>query len=101
MQIVTIHKSKGSEYPLVWLPFYHPFPRAGPCFLSRQAPYDKRCWTQSRRREYSTGEAERLAEDLRLLYRADPCSVALQPGVAPLVRRRSDKKGETDVPKRA
>lgn len=43
-------------------------------------------------------EAERPAEDLRLLYVALTravwhCSL----GVAPLVRRRSDKKGETDV----
>ncbi|UMX59080.1 hypothetical protein MJ391_22905 [Escherichia coli] len=27
LQIVTIHKSKGLEYPLVWLPFITKFPR--------------------------------------------------------------------------
>ncbi len=43
-------------------------------------------------------EAERLAEDLRLLYVALTRSVwHCSLGVAPLVRRRGDKKGDTDV----
>ena len=43
-------------------------------------------------------EVERLAEDLRLLYVALTRSVwHCSLGVAPLVRRRGDKKGDTDV----
>ncbi len=64
--------------------------------LSRQALHEA-VLDLSRRREHSTGGSRTLAEDLRLLFCvALPvqwhCSL-----VAPLVRRRSDKKGETDV----
>ncbi len=34
VQIVTIHKSKGLEYPLVWLPFITNFPRRDQAFIT-------------------------------------------------------------------
>lgn len=89
VQIVTIHKSKGLEYPLVWLPFICHFrPQTQGIFHDRttyQAQLDLHDDEESRR----LAEEERLAEDLRLLYVALTraiyhCSV----GVAPLQRTR-------------
>jgi exodeoxyribonuclease V beta subunit len=48
VQVITIHKSNGLQYPLVFLPF-----------VSGYRPEKK---------DSGTSDAERLAEDLRLLY---------------------------------
>jgi exodeoxyribonuclease V beta subunit len=48
VQVITIHKSKGLQYPLVFLPFVSGY--------------------QTEKKDSGTSEAERLAEDLRLLY---------------------------------
>ncbi|MCP5270808.1 MAG: exodeoxyribonuclease V subunit beta [Burkholderiaceae bacterium] len=71
VQVVTIHKSKGLEYPLVFLPFvaqcrprdgreqllWAPLPDGGRRLLTDPSPDD---WAQA--------DADRLREDLRLLY---------------------------------
>ncbi|MGK2889680.1 MAG: exodeoxyribonuclease V subunit beta [Candidatus Malihini olakiniferum] len=94
VQIVTIHKSKGLEYPLVWLPFICHFrPQPEGIYHDKhtyQALLDVNNGEESRQ----LAEKERLAEDLRLLYVALTrsiyhCSV----GVAPLQRNR--RKNET------
>ncbi len=94
VQIVTIHKSKGLEYPLVWLPFICHFrPQPDGIYHDRhtfQALLDVNSGEESQQ----LAEEERLAEDLRLLYVALTrsifhCSV----GVAPLQRTR--RKSET------
>lgn len=98
VKIVTIHKAKGLEYPLVWLPF------AGNFRLQRHALYHDRqnlravLDLQSSPQSLQLAEEERLAEDLRLLYVALTraiyhCSV----GVAPVVRGSGKKSVETDV----
>ncbi|ECE8652644.1 exodeoxyribonuclease V subunit beta [Salmonella enterica subsp. enterica] len=98
VQIVTIHKSKGLEYPLVWLPFITHFRVQDQTFYHDRHSYEAVLDLSHAEESIALAEAERLAEDLRLLYVALTravwhCSL----GVAPLVRRRSDKKGETDV----
>lgn len=98
VQIVTIHKSKGLEYPLVWLPFITHFRVQDQAFYHDRHSYEAVLDLSHAEESIALAEAERLAEDLRLLYVALTravwhCSL----GVAPLVRRRSDKKGETDV----
>ena len=99
VQIVTIHKSKGLEYPLVWLPFITNFPRPGSGVFITIATRLRPFWIFNAAPEsVDLAEAERLAEDLRLLYVALTRSVwHCSLGVAPLVRRRGDKKGDTDV----
>ncbi|WP_261816797.1 exodeoxyribonuclease V subunit beta [Vibrio gallicus] len=68
IQVVTIHKSKGLEYDLVFVPFVSGF-RA-----SKQAIYYDAELKQSRldldnnKQGIKQAEQERLAEDLRLLY---------------------------------
>lgn len=70
VRVVTIHKSKGLEYPLVFLPFvssYRPCDKKDTVVVQQdsarqlflRAP-DEQVWQQA--------ERERLAEDLRLLY---------------------------------
>jgi exodeoxyribonuclease V beta subunit len=64
VQIVTIHKSKGLEYPLVWLPFIA-------VSVNRIRRHDQRLVCRGARSQQAEAsvelaEAERLAEDLRL-----------------------------------
>ena len=98
VQIVTIHKSKGLEYPLVWLPFITNFRVQDQAFYHDRSSFEAVLDLSDARESVELAEAERLAEDLRLLYVALTRSVwHCSLGVAPLVRRRGDKKGETDV----
>jgi len=87
VRIVTIHKSKGLEYPLVLLPFLCAARELDP----RRLPYlwhDKQGKLQLAERfdevSFERAEQERLAEDLRKLYVAltrarHHCWVALMP----------------------
>ncbi|SIO93142.1 exodeoxyribonuclease V subunit beta [Vibrio spartinae] len=88
VQIVTIHKSKGLEYDLVFLPFVMSFREA------KEARYydeqqDRIVLDITRREEtLAKAERERLAEDLRLLYVALTRSIyGCYVGVAPLKGR--------------
>ena len=72
VKVVTLHKSKGLEYPLVFLPFVCNF---RPTDKTRDVPYRDHPpqggarWVFSMDAEvYERAERERLAEDLRLLY---------------------------------
>jgi len=71
LRIVTIHKSKGLEYPLVFLPFASAFRGVD----GKQLPLRYHDDDHSVRATFSPGpedveraDRERLAEDLRLLY---------------------------------
>lgn len=98
VQIVTIHKSKGLEYPLVWLPFITNFRVQDQAFYHDRSSFEAVLDLSDAEESVELAEAERLAEDLRLLYVALTRSVwHCSLGVAPLVRRRGDKKGDTDV----
>ncbi|MCL7461674.1 exodeoxyribonuclease V subunit beta [Pseudomonas sp. NW5] len=69
VRVVTIHKSKGLEYPLVFLPFVCAF---RPAEAGRpQQIHDgqqRRLVLQPDAEQLAQAEQERLAEDLRLLY---------------------------------
>ncbi|CBG89602.1 exodeoxyribonuclease V subunit beta [Citrobacter rodentium] len=98
VQIVTIHKSKGLEYPLVWLPFITNFRVQDQAFYHDRNSFEAVLDLSHAEESIALAEAERLAEDLRLLYVALTRSIwHCSLGVAPLVRRRGDKKGDTDI----
>ena len=69
VRVVTIHKSKGLEYPLVFLPFICSF-RA----LNKHEPVrvqqeeQRRLVLSPNAEQFAQAEQERLAEDTRLLY---------------------------------
>lgn len=97
VQIVTVHKSKGLEYPLVWLPFIARFRKQDQAFYHDRDSFAAVLDLGQEEGSLELAEAERLAEDLRLLYVALTravwhCSL----GVAPLSTRRSDKPGASD-----
>lgn len=90
VQIVTIHKSKGLEYPLVWLPFIARFRKQDQAFYHDRETFAAVLDLGQAEASLELAEAERLAEDLRLLYVALTravwhCSL----GVAPLSSRKS------------
>ena len=73
IKIVTVHKSKGLEYPVVFLPFLWRCKRATwrPSML-RFHDQDAQAWVDVGSEDFAQhgclAEKERLAEDLRLLY---------------------------------
>lgn len=95
VRVVTIHKSKGLEYPLVYLPFICQFRVAGTPLYHQDNQtildlLDEPAGTEK-------ADRERLAEDLRLLYVALTRAVyATRIGVAP-IKRGNGKKAPTDL----
>ena len=98
VRIVTVHKSKGLEYPLVFLPFIADFrPQKRPLFHDRQ---NFQAWLDlsASADSLQLAEEERLAEDLRLLYVAVTRSIYYCGiGTAPLFRRSRSKTGNSDL----
>jgi len=73
VKIVTIHKSKGMEYPVVFLPFLwaaRPCSRKRPLAFHRPEQPEQLCLDlgSGKDEHFALAEKERLAEDLRLLY---------------------------------
>ena len=98
VQVVTIHKSKGLEFPIVWLPFIGSYrQQKQPLYHDRdnfKAVLDLNYNDDA----VKLAEEERLAEDLRLLYVALTRSVYhCSLGLAPLFLGGRKKQGETDV----
>lgn len=90
VQIVTIHKSKGLEYPLVWLPFIARFRKQDQAFYHDRETFAAVLDLGQDEASLELAEAERLAEDLRLLYVALTRAVwHCNLGVAPLSSRKS------------
>ncbi|NOV29676.1 exodeoxyribonuclease V subunit beta [Methylomonas sp. ZR1] len=72
IKVVTIHKSKGLEYPLVFLPFICSFREVGGRFNAYYRYHDDNQDLQidlhKQEQIKSISDEERLQEDLRLLY---------------------------------
>ncbi len=98
VQIITVHKSKGLEFPLVFLPFAADYrAQKRPLYHDRDS-YQSWLDLGASARSLALAEEERLAEDLRLLYVALTRSVYhCSIGVAPLFRGSRKKQGETDL----
>ncbi|MEO3741358.1 exodeoxyribonuclease V subunit beta [Kosakonia sp. WA-90] len=97
VQIVTIHKSKGLEYSLVWLPFIANFRVQDQGFYHDRDAFQAVLDLSHADDSVALAEEERLAEDLRLLYVALTRSIwHCSLGIAPLFRRRGEKAGASD-----
>lgn len=71
VRVITIHKSKGLEYPLVFLPFIcsnRPVNDKEPYYFYNPLSKQHQLELTSNSEHYQLAESERLAEDLRLLY---------------------------------
>lgn len=69
VRVVTIHKSKGLEYPLVFLPFICSFrAQDGKQPFTVQVNGQRQLMLHADKDSLAQAENERLAEDLRLLY---------------------------------
>jgi exodeoxyribonuclease V beta subunit len=103
IRIVTIHKSKGLEYPLVFLPFICTFrPQDGKYLpLRYHDDHHALCMTLTPSAEnIERADQERLAEDLRLLYVAvTRARHACWLGIAPM--RLGQGKDRTDLARSA
>ncbi|WP_320412174.1 exodeoxyribonuclease V subunit beta [Candidatus Profftia tarda] len=101
VQVMTIHHSKGMEFPIVWLPFI------GSYRLQKKRLYHDRdnfnsfldLNNNNNNDEVSKlVEEERLAEDLRLLYVALTRSIYhCSLGLAPIFSGKRKRQGKTDV----
>lgn len=91
VRVVTVHKSKGLEYPLVFLPFvcaFKPVDPARPPVRFHDAQGHLVVRTAPDADDVARADDERLAEDLRLLYVAlTRAQHACWVGVADLKRR--------------
>ncbi|MBA2815540.1 exodeoxyribonuclease V subunit beta [Candidatus Pantoea persica] len=102
VQIVTIHKSKGLQYPLVWLPFAAGFREAASALYHDRESFATLLDVQEDEQSMALAEQERLAEDLRLLYVALTRSVFhCSVGIAPLFKGARKKEGDSDLHKSA
>ncbi|NWC61739.1 exodeoxyribonuclease V subunit beta [Cedecea sp. P7760] len=98
VQVVTIHKSKGLEYPLVWLPFVANYRPQSSGLYHDRTTFTSLLDLSNDAESLGLAEEERLAEDLRLLYVALTRSVwHCSLGVAPLFRGSRAKKGNSDL----
>ncbi|WP_159565804.1 exodeoxyribonuclease V subunit beta [Budvicia diplopodorum] len=97
VRIVTIHKSKGLEYSLVWLPFICGFRPQSQALYHDRDTFSATLDLHQSEDALTLAEEERLAEDLRLLYVALTrsiyhCSI----GVTPLYAGNRTK-GNSDI----
>lgn len=98
VQVITIHKSKGLEYPLVWLPFVGNFRQQQDVLYHDRHSFEALLDLNADEESQALAEEERLAEDLRLLYVALTravyhCSL----GIAPLIKGGRKKQGDSDM----
>nr|WP_024965590.1 exodeoxyribonuclease V subunit beta [Pantoea sp. IMH] len=102
VQIVTIHKSKGLQYPLVWLPFIANYREVSQAIYHDRESFQALLDLRGDEESIELAEQERLAEDLRLLYVALTRSVwHCSLGIAPLVKGTRKKEGNSDLHKSA
>lgn len=101
VKVLTIHKSKGLEFELVWLPFaasYRQKKNPKHVLYHDRQTFNALLDLHANPESIDWAQEERLAEDLRLLYVAVTrsiyhCSI----GIAPLFVGGRKKQGNTDL----
>ena len=98
VRIITIHKSKGLEYKVVFIPFPCHVRKAGSPLYHNEKTKETTLALTPNQTASNLSEQERLAEDLRLLYvaltRAIYCCYL---GMAPYKSGQANKSGKTDL----
>ncbi|WP_367670647.1 exodeoxyribonuclease V subunit beta [Sodalis-like secondary symbiont of Drepanosiphum platanoidis] len=68
IKIMTIHKSKGLEFPIVFIPFAFDFRKKNNLIFYNRKKYKKQLNLNYFSKNLISSEEERLSEDMRLLY---------------------------------
>lgn len=101
VKVVTIHKSKGLAYPLVWLPFIVNFRKQYEIYYHDRKNFTPILDFHPKKESKKLANQECLAEDLRILYVALTRSVYhCSIGIAPLTKGNR-KQGSSDLHKTA
>lgn len=97
IKIVSIHKSKGLQYPIVWIPFSVDF-KESKLYLYHDKKNSKKIFDNNKNpTTLNKSDEERLAEDLRFLYVSLTramyhCSI----GIAALIKKNKYQKKENN-----
>ncbi|WP_457913689.1 exodeoxyribonuclease V subunit beta [Candidatus Gillettellia adelgis] len=98
IKVITIHKSKGLEFDLIWLPFISNFRKKPQALYHDRYTFQALLDLNINKEHLVLSEEERLAEDMRLLYVALTRSVYHSSiGIAPLIHGTRKKRGVTDL----
>ncbi|WP_367671519.1 exodeoxyribonuclease V subunit beta [Buchnera aphidicola] len=97
IKIVTIHKSKGLEYPIVWIPFISTFQPSKKLIFHDRKKFNTHINIQKNKKKIILEEKERLSEDIRLLYVAITrakfhCSIGVSPLIKNNFKKHTNKK---------
>lgn len=100
IKIMTIHKSKGLEYPIIWIPFSIDFNESKLSIYHNKKNFKTFFDLEKRNESLKIADAERLAEDLRFLYVALTRSILhCSIGIACLIKKKKiiRKNNHSDI----
>ncbi|MGJ8524765.1 RecBCD enzyme subunit RecB [Halomonadaceae bacterium LMG 33818] len=101
VRVVTIHGSKGLEYPVVYLPFICNYREVRPTtspMVIRHPEHGRVASLSPDKEQLAMADKARLAEDIRLLYVAfTRARYACRAGVVPLYKGRRNSKTPDDA----
>ncbi|AEO08232.1 exodeoxyribonuclease V subunit beta [Buchnera aphidicola] len=96
VKIITIHKSKGLEYPIIWIPFMVNFNQSSSYIHHNNNEVIINI--QSNKKYFKIADKERLAEDMRLLYVAITRSMLhCCIGLSCLIKQRKKNRIHSDI----
>jgi exodeoxyribonuclease V beta subunit len=99
INITTIYKSKGLEYPVVWVPFISNFFKSKKFIFHDRKKYNTFINLCESKKKIKLEKEEKLSEEIRLLYVAITRSIfQCNLGVSPLVKKKP-KNNKTEFHK--
>jgi len=100
VKITTIHKSKGLEYPIVWIPFSIDFNQSRLSIYHDRKSFKIFFDISESDHSLKKSDEERLAEDIRFLYVALTRSIVhCSIGIACLIKKKIQDRNSSDIHK--